>query len=126
MGILFFGNVENQVARPIERLKVTFNSGASADASEVCRVQETIKRGPGTCEITRKYPAFILGSLNTALPKRRLWLSEDNQILKLIRRARVVAPKSRLEGVAEQSVTGDHGEQKILLVSHIGLLHLLV
>jgi len=35
VGILFFGNVENQVARPIERLEVTFNSGASADASEV-------------------------------------------------------------------------------------------
>lgn len=27
MGILFFGNVENQVARPIERLEVAFNSG---------------------------------------------------------------------------------------------------
>ena len=84
------------------------------------------RRRPGTCEITRKYPAFILGSLNTALPEPRLWLSEDNQILKLIRRARVVAPKSRLEGVAEQSVTGDHGEQEILLVSHIGFLYLLV
>lgn len=27
MGILFFGDVENQVARPIEWLEVTFNSG---------------------------------------------------------------------------------------------------
>ena len=27
MGILFFGDVENQIARPIERLKVAFNSG---------------------------------------------------------------------------------------------------